>query len=278
MVEVLVKIWRPMVEILILTVAIYYVLIFVRGTRAWAIVTGFAVMIALYAGSRLLQLEVLEQILQNFFAASAFLAFVIFQPELRKMLGELGNLRLFNTTREQRENIEVIVEAAERLAESKIGALMAIQQNIILQEVVASGVEVDCATTPEMLEAIFFPNNPIHDGGVIIHDDRILLAACFFPLTQRQDLNKSLGTRHRAAIGLTEETDAVVVVVSEETGSLSYAYKGHLVRGISLEDLRAFLTSVFIRRGNRRKMAAQAAKPQTKPREATQATPRAEKP
>ncbi len=106
---------------------------------------------------------------------------------------------------------------------------------------------VDCEATPEMLETIFFPNNAIHDGGVIIRGDRIAKAACIFPLTRRQDLNPSLGTRHRAAIGLSEETDAVVVVVSEETGAISYAYKGQLVRGLSLEHLRAFLTTVFVK-------------------------------
>jgi diadenylate cyclase len=116
---------------------------------------------------------------------------------------------------------------------------------------VESGIIVDCEATPEMLETIFFPNNAIHDGGVIIIGDRISFAACIFPLTQRQDLNKSLGTRHRAAIGLTEETDAVVVAVSEENGAISYAYKGHLVRGVTAEELRAFLTSVFVRRPKR---------------------------
>jgi diadenylate cyclase len=103
-----------------------------------------------------------------------------------------------------------------------------------------------------MLETIFFPNNAIHDGGVILIGDRISFAACIFPLTQRQDLAKSLGTRHRAAIGLTEETDAVVVVVSEETGAISYAYKGHLVRNVTAEELRAFMTSVFVRRAKKR--------------------------
>jgi diadenylate cyclase len=105
---------------------------------------------------------------------------------------------------------------------------------------------VDCESTVEMLETIFFPNNAIHDGGVIIKNGRITHAACIFPLTQRQDLNKSLGTRHRAAIGLTEETDAVVVILSEETGSIGHAYKGQLVRGVSVEELRAFLTAVLI--------------------------------
>jgi len=158
----------------------------------------------------------------------------------------LGNLPLFATASEQRENIEVIIQTVERLSEVRIGALIAVEQSIQVQEAVESGIVVDCEATPEMLETIFFPNNAIHDGGVIIKGDRIAYAACIFPLTQRQDLNKSLGTRHRAAIGLSEETDAVIVVVSEETGAASYAYKGQLTRGVTLEALRAFLTSVLI--------------------------------
>lgn len=243
--------WRPLVEITVLATAIYYILIFVRGTRGWPVVIGFVVMTGLAFFSQILKLEVLAFLLQTFFAASAFAALVIFQPELRRMLAELGNLPLFNTAREQRENIEVIIQAVERMAEVRIGAIIAIQQSIQLQDIVESGIVVDCEATPEMLETIFFPNNAIHDGGVILSGDRIAFAACIFPLTQRQDLNKSLGTRHRAAIGLTEETDAVVVVVSEETGAISYAYKGHLVRNITAEELRAFLTSVFVRRPKR---------------------------
>lgn len=243
--------WRPVVEITILTIAIYYILIFVRGTRGWPVVIGFVVMLGLSFVSDLLKLQVLALFLQTFFAASAFAALVIFQPELRRMLAELGNLQLFNTAREQRENIEVIIQATERMAEVRIGAIIAIQQTIQLQDVVESGIVVDCEATPEMLETIFFPNNAIHDGGVILIGDKIAFAACIFPLTQRQDLAKSLGTRHRAAIGLSEETDAVVVVVSEETGGISYAYKGHLVRNVTAEELRAFLTSVFVRRSKR---------------------------
>lgn len=245
------ELWRPVVEITILTIAIYYILIFVRGTRGWPVVIGFVVMLGLSFVSDLLKLQVLALFLQTFFAASAFAALVIFQPELRRMLAELGNLPLFSTAREQRENIEVIIQAVERMSEVRIGSIIAMQQTIQLQDVVESGIVVDCEATPEMLETIFFPNNAIHDGGVIMVGDRIAFAACIFPLTQRQDLAKSLGTRHRAAIGLTEETDAVVVVVSEETGGLSYAYKGHLVRNVTAEELRAFLTSVFVRRSKR---------------------------
>jgi diadenylate cyclase len=239
--------WRDVLEILILTVGFYYTLRFIRGTRGAPVVTGFLVVLLTFVlVSFLLELQVLRYILGAFSAFFLLGVLVIFQPELRRMLAELGKLQLFATAHEQRENIEVIIRTVERLADVRIGALVAIEQSIQLPEAVESGIIVDCEATPEMLETIFFPNNAIHDGGVIIKGDRIAYAACIFPLTQRQDLNKSLGTRHRAAIGLSEETDAVVVAVSEETGAISYAYKGQLVRGVSLEELRAFLTTVLV--------------------------------
>jgi diadenylate cyclase len=239
--------WRPALEILILAVGIYYAMRFMRGTRGAPIVTGFLVLLlALVMVTFFLDLLVLRWILVAFSSFLAVAVVVLFQPEIRRMLGELGNLPLFATASEQRESIEVIIKTVERLADVRIGALFAIEQSIQLQEAVESGIVVDCVATPEMLETIFFPNNAIHDGGVIIKGDRIAYAACIFPLTQRQDLNKSLGTRHRAAIGLSEETDAVIVVVSEETGTISHAYKGQFVRGVSLEQLRAFLSSVLL--------------------------------
>jgi diadenylate cyclase len=239
--------WRPALEILILAVGIYFAMRFIRGTRGAPIVTGFLVLLlALVMVTYFLDLKVLRWILGAFSAFFAVAIVVLFQPEIRRMLGELGNLPLFATAHEQRESIEVIIQTVERLADVKIGALIAIEQSIQLQEAVESGIAVDCEATPEMLETIFFPNNAIHDGGVIIKGDRIAYAACIFPLTQRQDLNKSLGTRHRAAIGLSEETDAVIVAVSEETGAISHAYKGQFVRGVSLEELRAFLSSVLL--------------------------------
>jgi diadenylate cyclase len=239
--------WRHLLEIFILAVLIYYIFRFVRGTRGWPVVIGFVVvLLALALTTTLLKLEVLRWLLGS---ASLFIvigAIVIFQPELRRMLAELGNLPLFANVSEQRESIEVVIQTCERLADVKIGALIAIEQSIQLQEAVESGIKVDCDATPEMLETIFFPNNAVHDGGVILKGDRIAYAACIFPLSQRSDLNKSLGTRHRAAIGLSEETDAAVVVVSEETGMISHAYKGQLVRGVTLEELRAFLTSLLV--------------------------------
>jgi diadenylate cyclase len=240
------SLWRPAVEILILAVGIYYAMMFVRRTRGWPVVVGFCVLLGLTIFTTALKLEVLSWLLQAFFAFSTFAILVIFQPELRRLLAELGNLPLFASTREERENIEVIIQTVERLSEVRIGALIAMELSIQLPDAVESGVVVDCEATPEIFETIFFPNNAIHDGGVIMRGARIIQAACIFPLTQRQDLNKSLGTRHRAAIGLSEETDAVVVVVSEETGAISYAYKGELVRSLTPEELRAFLTSIFV--------------------------------
>ena len=247
--------WRGALEVAILAVGIYYTFNYVRGTRGAPVVYGFVVLLltlTILTGS--FQLKVLSWLLRTFLAFSAIAVLVIFQPELRRILAELGNQPLFNTTREQRENIEVIIQTVERLSDVRIGCLIALEQSIHLRDVVESGILIDCEATPEMLETIFFPNNAIHDGGVIIQGDRIAYAACIFPLTQRQDLNPSLGTRHRAAIGLAEETDAVVVIVSEENGTISYAYKGQLVRGLTLEQLRAFLSSVLLGRSKSRNL------------------------
>lgn len=240
--------WRTLVEIALLSVGIYYAINFVRGTRAAPVVTGFlTVLLALTLITVALDLQVLRTLLLALFPSLAVIVFVLFQPELRRMLAQLGNLPLFANVAEQRENIEIIIKTVERLSDVRIGMLVAIEQTVSVQEVVESGIVVDCEATPEMLETIFFPNNAIHDGGVILRGDRITHAACIFPLTQRQDLSKTLGTRHRAAIGLSEETDAVVVVVSEESGAVSYAYRGTLVRAVTLENLRAFLTSVLVK-------------------------------
>jgi diadenylate cyclase len=239
--------WRTVVEIVILAIVIYYVAVVVRGTRGAAIFTGLLVLLlALAIITHVLELVVLKWLIGLLTPFFAIALVVIFQPELRRMLAQLGNVQLFASTREQRENIEVVIQTVERLADVRIGALMAIEQSSQLTAYVEAGIPVDCVATPEMLECVFFPNNAIHDGGVILHNGRIVSAACIFPLSRRQDLNKSLGTRHRAALGLSEETDAIVVVVSEETGMVSHAFRGQLVRGLSLEELRAFLTAQLV--------------------------------
>ncbi len=243
------SVWRPAVEILILAVGLYYAFLFIRGTRGAPVVTGFlALLLTLTIVTRVLELKVLNSLLRQFFGVLATAVVVIFQPELRRILAELGNLPILNPVREQRENIEDIVQTVDRLAPVHIGALIAVERNQQLNELVEGGIAVDCELTPEMLETIFFPNNAIHDGGVVVRDGRILRAAAIFPLTQRQDLPKSVGTRHRAAIGLSEESDAVVIAVSEETGGISYAVRGQFVRNVTVDELRAFLTSALVRR------------------------------
>jgi len=253
--DIIQKWWRPALEIAILTVVIHYALTFVRRTRGWPVVLGLFVLLLATIVTSLLELQVLNWLLTAFLTISALGFLILFQPELRRLLAELGNISRAATAQDEREHIETVVQAAERLAEARIGALMAMEVRDDLAEAVESGIVVDCQATPEMLETIFFPNNAIHDGGVILRGGRIQRAACIFPLTQRQDLNKSVGTRHRAAIGLTEETDAVVVVVSEETGAISHVHKGQMQKGVTLEELRAFLTSVFVKPARPRTVA-----------------------
>ncbi|MCX7872686.1 MAG: diadenylate cyclase CdaA [Verrucomicrobiae bacterium] len=238
--------WKPAVEILILATIIYYLAGFLRRTRGWPVVIGFVVLLSLTILATLFEFQVLSSLLQWFFAFSAVAIIVIFQPEFRRLLAEIGTFSVSTNNRNQRQNIEEILQAVENLSELKIGALIAIENSMPLRDYVQNAVDVDCLVTREMLETIFFPNNAIHDGAVIIKGDRIKHAACILPLTQREDLSKSMGTRHRAAIGLSEETDAFIVVVSEETGAISYAYRGELIRKVSIETLRDVMTAELV--------------------------------
>jgi len=171
---------------------------------------------------------------------------VIFQPELRRALAQLGSKQIFGTTRQRGELIDVFVEAATELAQKRHGALVAIEREVGFRGVAETGVALDARATSDLLKQIFYPNTPLHDGGVIVHGDRVVAAGCIFPLTQRDGLGTNVGMRHRAAIGMTEETDAVVVVVSEETGEISVAYRGQLVQGLDGPGLRAFLATMLI--------------------------------
>ncbi len=241
--------WRPVLEILILATGIFWAFRFIKGTRGGQMVTGLlALLLSLTIITRVLDLKVLNVLMNQMFGVLALSMVVIFQPELRRMLAELGTLSVFTNAQQQRESIEDIVQTADRLSPVHIGALIALERNQPLSEVVEGGVPINAELTPEMLETIFFPNNAIHDGGVVVRDNRILRAACIFPLTSRTDLSKSLGTRHRAALGLSEETDAIVVVISEETGAISYARRGQLTSNVTVEELRAFLSAEMVTR------------------------------
>ena len=244
---------RPLLEIGILSVGIYWVFMFARRMQGEPVVLGFLALLVFWAFSIWLNLAVLQQVLQYLFFFSPFAILILFRREVlreaRRILAAPETKQAgaqSRPSRRQQQNLETIVQAADRLSDAKIGALIAVKQTVDLGQIlVNSGVAVNCAVTAEMLETIFFPNNAIHDGGVVIRGDQIVRAACIFPLTRRQDLNPSLGTRHRAALGLSEESDAVVVAVSEESGMISYAHRGQLIRGITADELRSFLTSIL---------------------------------
>ena len=239
---------RGAVEIGVLAVGIYYAFQYLQRTRGWPVVVGFLSLLGLTLITELLQLQVLSWLLQAFFAFSVLAILIIFQPELRRLLAGLGNLPIFNTGPEQPHNVGAMATAIGRLSNKKTGALLVIERTVDVHHDLHSAVRTDSLATAEMLESIFFPNSPLHDGGVIINGDRITHAACIFPLTHRQDIRKTLGTRHRAAIGITEESDAIAVIVSEETGAISYCQEGALHRDVSEDDLLLFLSNLFLKK------------------------------
>jgi diadenylate cyclase len=238
--------WKPVFEIGLLTAFYYYMFMLFRGTRGAAVLTGFLIVLLFIVGvTQIFQLDVITWILSRFFAFLAIAVLVIFQPELRRGLAELGSRQFFTSPKQRGEMIDVLVETARSLSQKRCGGLMAVEREIGFRGVAETGVPIGAKATPELLTTIFFPNTPLHDGGVVLCGDQIVAAACVFPLTQRKGLSASTGMRHRAAMGLTEDTDAVVVVVSEETGEISVAHRGHLVQGLDGDGLRAFLATTL---------------------------------
>ncbi|AKJ65356.1 diadenylate cyclase CdaA [Kiritimatiella glycovorans] len=241
--------WVGIVEILILAAAIYYILFFFRGTRGAAVLSGLVIFfVATIFLTRLFDLDVLNWLVQRMLVYLAVALVVIFQPEIRRALAQLGRRSAFMNTGSNREVVDTVIQAAAMLSDRKIGALMAIEREIGTRAIQETGIRMDAHLTPELLASIFFPQTPLHDGGVVIAERRLAAAACLFPLSQREEISRKLGTRHRAAIGLTEETDTVVLVVSEETGVISVAYNGRLRRGLEEPQLRRVLNSLLRQR------------------------------
>jgi diadenylate cyclase len=235
-------------EILILWSFLYYLLRLLRGTRGAAVMTGLIVfMVTLLAITQLLNLYTLSWLFRQFSVYLGIAFIIIFQPEIRRALAELGRQNVFSSHASQRNLIDDIVQAITILSDGKIGALVCIERKIGTRPIQETGVRLDSEVSSELLSSIFFPRTPLHDGGVIIHGNRIVSAGCVFPLSQNRQSGRSLGTRHRAALGITEDTDAVVVVVSEETGNISFAYRGRLSRGLEPDKLRRLLTSILSR-------------------------------
>ena len=237
--EIVQNVWRPALEILILAVGIYYASRFVRGTRGWPVVVGFVVLLAALAVvATLLQLTVLQWILGNASVFIALGAVVIFQPELRRMLGEVGNLPLFASAHEQRENIEIVIQTCERLAEVKIGALIAIERDMGLRDFVETGTRVEARVSAPLIGSIFTPPSPLHDGAVVVVGNQIVAAGCTLPLSDVKYVEGSLGMRHRAGLGIATVTDAIAVIVSETTGKISFASRGGLLSGLTPSQLK----------------------------------------
>ena len=231
------------IEILILATVFYYLLKFFRGTRGSAIFTGVVILFLILIGiTKFTNLPVLSWLLQKLMVYVALALVVIFQPEIRRALAQLGRQGNFMGSKSRRALADPIADAVQLMAARKIGALIAIERAVETKAIKDTGTPLNCEVSAELLSALFYPGTPLHDGGVIISEDRIAAAGCVFPLTQNDEIARNLGTRHRAAIGMTEESDTVVVVVSEETGVVSIAYNGRLKRGFDGVHLRRILT------------------------------------
>jgi len=239
--------WRSAVEIAILSVVIYYAYTYFRGTRGAKVLTGLAlVFLILLLGSQLLELKVLGWLMRSLTAFMAFALVVIFQPEVRRALAALGSHHFFSWTRQNRETVEKISDTIFELSNHQFGALIALERDINTRAFAESGVPVDGAISTELILTIFQPKTPLHDGGLIIRDDRIVAAACIFPVSQRENLDRNLGLRHRAALGISEETDAIAIVVSEETGIVSICHRGKIERNFEPESFKKRLGELLI--------------------------------
>ena len=240
--------WRDVIDIAIVSILIYEVLHLIRGTRAAQMAVGGALAVGLYYVSRLAELETVNWLIRNLVGYVVFAAIVLFQSDIRRALAHLGRAPFFRYLAKAEtvdETIEEIAVAAQMLSSQRTGAIVAIERQIGLRNYAEGGIPLDAAISYDLLVTIFQNGTPLHDGAVIIQENRISAAACFLPLTVNPRLSKDLGTRHRAAIGLTEENDAVALVVSEETGWISLVLEGRIERNLTPERLRARLRQLL---------------------------------
>ncbi len=230
---------NDILDILIVSIIIYYLLKFLSGTRGWQILIGISLILLVWLFAKILKLQTVVWIFDNIWSIGLFLLIVVFQPELRRGLAKLGESGIFSfITPSQKKVIDDIIRASLFLAERKIGALIVFERNINLDNYTEGCVKLDAEINLETIIAIFTPQTPLHDGSIIIRDKKIHSARCFLPLTINPNVPPNVGTRHRAAMGITEETDAVALVVSEERGEISLAVDGKLYRDLDALTLR----------------------------------------
>ena len=240
---------KDIIDILLVAFLFYQVLRLIRETRAAQLLKGILVVLIFYAAALLLQMKALTFLIQYLFTIAAWALLVVFQPELRRALEQVGRTRfsvwsIFNLNAEDSEEalrwsmaIKAIGEATVYLSKRRIGALIVIERQTRLGEIIKTGTVIDAAPSSEILGNIFFPNSPLHDGALVIRQGRAYAAGCFLPLSENYDISKEMGTRHRAALGMSEQSDAVVIIISEETGVITIAENGKLKRGYTHDQL-----------------------------------------
>ena len=247
--------WTDVVEIIILTFLSYEILVWIKNTRAWALLKGVLVIAVFVLIAALFRMNTIVWIVTNVFNIAAIAIVVMLQPELRKSMEELGQKNLFvsifpldsSKSEEGRfsdRTINEIVKASVEMGKAKTGALIVIEQEQPLGEFERTGIDVDAIVTSQLLINIFEHNTPLHDGAVIVRGNRVVSATCYLPLSDNMALSKELGTRHRAGVGISEVTDSLTVIVSEENGKISVAYNGQLERGLDAERLRIRLSDI----------------------------------
>ncbi|MBF0506556.1 MAG: TIGR00159 family protein [Nitrospirae bacterium] len=239
--------WQDFLDIAVVSVVLYQVLLIVRGTKAAQMLIGLGVLLIASFFSNFFQLYTMDWIIQSIWSQVVIVLIVLFQPEIRRTLAQMGESSFFQnlTVAEELKSLEEIVRASVALAHRKIGALIVIEREVSLKDYVEIATQLDAKVSRELLLSIFHPTSPIHDGAIVIRGNRVVAAGCFLPITLGLDISKSLGTRHRAGIGITEETDAVAIIVSEETGMVSVAMHGKFDTHVDMGTLRDILTDLF---------------------------------
>lgn len=237
-----------LIEILIIAFLVYYVIKWIKNTKAWMLLKGIAVLAVFILLAAIFKMNTILWLAKNSIGVLATAAVIVFQPELRRALEKLGQkdflnaLTLFEKNKDSErfgmKTVDSIVTACYEMSRVKTGALIVVERDIMLTEYQHTGIELDCIVSEQMLINIFEHNTPLHDGAVIVRGDRIVAATCYLPLSENMGLSKQLGTRHRAAVGMSEVSDALIICVSEETGNVSYAMGGHITRGVSEGQLR----------------------------------------
>ena len=246
----------PAVEILILWIALYRILVFFEGTRAFQVLKGISYLIIAFLISEFFGLKTLNWLLTKFFAISIIAVLIIFQEELRLGLARLGQQHLFSIALEESEIMAILDEitsAVYKMAKSKIGCLIALERETKLTTYIESGVPLDAKISSELIQSIFAPQSPLHDGGIIARGERIVSASSLFPLSSNPSFSKIIGTRHRAALGLTEQTDAIVVLVSEETGEISLALDGRFLPAMDQGQMVNMLKDFLVGQNKKKK-------------------------